>query len=105
MTYSVRVELQDYQGRDQEPLEYILDLGFRYGLEQVTVKTVHDIAKSIEKIAKNTGKWTQHADGVRVWVRNEDERIRLEREQLQAERARRSRHGNEPPEGEDGGNA
>ena len=48
MTYTVRVDLQDSQGRDQEPLEYVMDLNFRYGLRRIESKTVHDVAKSLK---------------------------------------------------------
>lgn len=72
MTYTVRVESQDSQERDQEPLEYVLDLNFRYGLACIEAKTVHDVAKSLKGIEHNTSRWTQHFDGLRVWVRDED---------------------------------
>lgn len=78
MTYNVRVELQDFRGRDQEPLEYILDLSYRYTMQQVGVDNIHDISQTLKKIERNIGRWTQR-DGLRVWIRDEDERIRRER--------------------------
>ncbi|WBQ06824.1 hypothetical protein [Kribbella sp. CA-293567] len=72
MTYRVRVESQDAKGREQEALEYVLDLNFRYGLLHFDVKTIHHAAKSLREIEKNLKKFTAHFNGVRVWVRDED---------------------------------
>lgn len=83
MAYRVRVDLQDSQERDQEPLEYVLDLNFRYGLRRVESKTVHDVAKSLKEIERATARWTQHFNGVRVWVRNEDTYLAREVEEYE----------------------
>lgn len=56
MAYAVRVDLQDFQGRDQETLEYVMDLNFRYGLRRVESKTIHDVAKSLESIERHIGR-------------------------------------------------
>lgn len=83
MTYTVRVDLDDAHGRPQEALEYVLDLNFRYGLRRIEEKTVHDVAKSLKEIETAVKRWTQHFNGVRVWVRDED--AYLAREQAEYE--------------------
>lgn len=87
MTYRVRVDSQDATGRDQEPLEYVLDLNFRYGHMQFEIKTIHHAAKSLREIEKIMGKWTQHFNGVRVWVRDEDAYLERQREEFESKRA------------------
>lgn len=72
MSYEVRVDLEDSQGRQQEALEYVLDLNFRYGVRRVESKSIHDLAKSVKKIENRVDQWTQHFNGLRVWVRDED---------------------------------
>ena len=52
MQYTVRVDYENYRGEPQETLEYILDLEHQYDLERVTVQTVHDASKNLEKISK-----------------------------------------------------
>jgi len=52
MTYTVRVDLQDYQGRDQEPLEYVLDLNFRYGRRECA-NVVNEVAATESAIASS----------------------------------------------------
>ena len=86
-TFRVTVHSEDAQGRAQEPLEYVLDLNFRYGLRRVDVKTVHDVAKSMKEIEKAVGRWTQHFDGIRVWVRDEDAYLARVEEDYRAMRA------------------
>jgi hypothetical protein len=39
-------------------------------------KTVHDVAKSLNEIERNMTRWTQHFNGMRVWVRDEDAYLR-----------------------------
>lgn len=91
MTYTVRVDLDDAQGRAQEPLEYVLDLNFRYGLRRIEEKTTHDVAKSLKEIETAVKRWTQHSSGVRVWLRDEDAYLARENEEYerwQADQAR-----------------
>lgn len=87
MTYNVRVDLQDSQGRPQEALEYVLDLSFHYGIRRVESKTVHDLAKVLEKIERNTSRWTQHMNGLRVWVRDEEAYLSRRRAEYEERRA------------------
>ncbi|NEA32384.1 hypothetical protein [Streptomyces sp. SID13031] len=72
MKYRVRVDSEDAAGRAQEPLEYVLDLGFRYSLGRIEVKNIHHVAKSMKEIESAVKKWTAHYNGLRVWVRDED---------------------------------
>lgn len=73
MTYRVKVDCEDASGRRQETLEYVLDLGFRYSLGRIDVKTIHHAAESLKKIEQNLKKWTANHNGVRVWMRDEKE--------------------------------
>lgn len=82
MLYRARVDLKDAQGRDQDPLEYVLDLAFRYGVRRFGVKTIHDAAKSLDGIEKSLAKSVAHFNGLRVWVRDEDAYLRAEEEDL-----------------------
>jgi hypothetical protein len=75
MAYSARVDLQDSHGRQQESLEYVLDLNFRYGVRRVESKGIHDVAKSLKEIERRVDQWTQHHNGLNVWIRDEDARI------------------------------
>jgi uncharacterized membrane-anchored protein YhcB (DUF1043 family) len=91
MSYTVRVDLQDFQGRQQEPLEYVLDLNFRYGMERVEAKTVHHVAELLKKIERNVERWTQHSNGLRVWVRDEQAYLARQRELYEERRAQQDR--------------
>jgi len=75
MKFTVRVDLEDARGQSQEPLEYVLDLNFRYGFRRVESMSIHDVAKSLKEIERRVTQWTQHSNGLRVWVRDEDARI------------------------------
>lgn len=101
MTYRVRVDLQDTQGRDQEPLEYVLDLNFRYGIRRVESKTIHDVAKSLTEIERSLGRWTQHFNGLRVWVRDEDSYLARQREQHEEQLDQSARDGQSSTDSDD----
>ncbi|WP_344200539.1 hypothetical protein [Kribbella karoonensis] len=73
MTYRVKVDCEDANGRRQETLEYVLDLGFRYNVGRIDVKNIHHVAESLKKIEQNLKKWTANHNGVRVWMRDEKE--------------------------------
>ncbi|MBK9740546.1 MAG: hypothetical protein IPO93_13790 [Actinobacteria bacterium] len=87
MTYRVTVNSDDAQGRPQEPLQYVLDLNFLFGLRQIEVKTVHDVAKSLKEIERSVSRWTQHFNGLRVWVRDEDSYLARQEEAYLQRRA------------------
>jgi hypothetical protein len=105
MTYRVKVEMQDALDREQEPLEYDLDLNFHYGLRRVAIKTVHDAAKALHSMERLMSSWTQHSSGLRVWNRDEDAYLAAEQreyeqwmeEQRQAEEEGRGRNGSTEP--------
>lgn len=84
MAYTVQVDLDDAYGRPQEPLTYVLDLNFRYGLRRIEEKTVHDVAKSLKEIERSVKSWTQHFNGMRVWVRDEDAYLAREQAEYKA---------------------
>jgi hypothetical protein len=67
MTCNVHVNLQDSRRRDQELLEYVFDLNFRYGIRRIESKTIHDVAKSLKEIERNIERWTHHSNELRVW--------------------------------------
>lgn len=90
MTYRVTVRSDDSADRSQEPLEYVLDLSFRYGLRRVEAKTVHDVAKTLKEIEKQVSRWTQHLDGIRVWVRDEDAYLAAQRAEYETHVAEQS---------------
>ena len=66
--YTVTVNSDDSLGRAQPPLQYVLDLNVLFGLSQIGEKTVHDLAKSAEEVAKTLQSWTERHSGVRVWT-------------------------------------
>ncbi|MGN6129151.1 MAG: hypothetical protein ACTHOK_02305 [Nocardioidaceae bacterium] len=84
MAYSVRVDMKDAFDRQQPTLEYVLDLNFMYGFRRIDAKTIHDVAKSLKEIETNVGRWTQHFNGLRVWVRDEDAYLERENEAYEA---------------------
>ncbi len=75
MTYDVKVEFTNWQAEPRPPLQYVLDLNFRYGLRRVEPKGIHHVAKSLSEIERSLRKWTNHGNGLRVWLRDEDARI------------------------------
>jgi hypothetical protein len=89
MTYTVKVDSQDAYGRNQDTLEYILDLNFRYGIKRVESKTIHDVAKSLHAIERNIDRWTQHSNGLRVWLRDEKSYLKHLDELYEQRQARR----------------
>lgn len=74
MSYLARVTFSDYQGKQQDPLEYRLDLNFLYGLMRFREYGLHDAAKALREIEKTVGRWTDHSDGLRVYAVDEDAR-------------------------------
>lgn len=56
MTYEVEVFSKNAEGRDQEPLKYVLDLSYRYGLKRVEPKTMHNLVSTLEKIERKMGR-------------------------------------------------
>jgi hypothetical protein len=74
MSYSATVKFADFQGKPQKPLKYVLDLNFRYGLVRFNQYGVHDAAKALREMEKSMKKWTDHFNGIRVYVRDEDAR-------------------------------
>jgi len=62
MSYTVTVSYSDSAGRGYEE-EFLLDLNVYLGLEQVDVKTVHDVAKELKKIADLMKGWKAFGQG------------------------------------------
>lgn len=100
-TYRVKVEFKDSRGREQVPLEYVLDLSYYYGLMSVREYGLHDAAKALRDIEATLRKWTAHVDGLRVWIRDEDRYLERQREEFEARRqetAAENDAGGEEPE-------
>jgi hypothetical protein len=72
MSYSATVKFSDFRGKPQEPLTYLLDLNFRNSLVHITEYGVHDAAKALREMEKSMKKWTDHFNGIRVYVKDED---------------------------------
>jgi hypothetical protein len=88
-----------YRGRkatDSYAETHTIDLGVWYGSHFTTVYGIHDIAKSLEKVAKTLERWTNW-DGVKAYG------VDLERyEEARAARARRAVGGSEGVPSENG---
>lgn len=80
--YSVSVAYTDSRDRPYS-LTYPLDLGIYYGAGQVEAYGLHHAAKALRDIRDQTKKWTQHHDGIRVWVRDEDKHLAEQREDFE----------------------
>lgn len=74
MAYVATVQFSDARGRPQKPLTYVLDLNVRYGLMHFTEYRVHDAAKALREMRDTMKKWTDHFNGLRVYVVDEDAR-------------------------------
>lgn len=79
MRYQATVALSDARGRPQETIEYIIDLGFLYGLRRVNEYGMHHAAKALQGIEQNVKRWTGSHGRLNVWVRDEDEHDQLDR--------------------------
>lgn len=86
LSYTVKVEFRDSRRRKQEPLEYVLDLSFYYGLMSVNEYGLHHAAKALREIESTLKKWTAHINGLRVWVRDEDDYLERMSEEFEARR-------------------
>lgn len=73
MAYKVEVEFEDFRGNRQTPLEYLLDLNIYYGLRSIREYGIHHAAKALMEIDRTLTRWTAHFNGLRVWVRDEDD--------------------------------
>jgi hypothetical protein len=70
-TFRVRVDCDDYMGRPQDTLEYVLDLGFRLDLERVGVKSIHHVAKALEATHNVLKSWSSaQRAGIAVSVKS-----------------------------------
>lgn len=78
MSYTARVTYR-VDGR-AEPFRdsYTLDLTFLLGMRRIERKSLHDAAKAIEDIQVDLHRWTEHLNGIRVYVVDHE---RYEREQ------------------------
>jgi hypothetical protein len=69
--YTATVYCDDANGKPQEPLEYVLDMGIRYGVLNAEVLGVHDIAITLKNMSDHFRQWSD-VDGIRVWARDGD---------------------------------
>jgi hypothetical protein len=74
MSYTATVHFADSRGRPQDTLTYVLDLNFLFGLMQLTEYGLHDGAKALMEVRDTMKKWTDHFNGLRVYVIDEDAR-------------------------------
>jgi hypothetical protein len=74
MTYTATVHFSDWRNKPQEPLTYVLDLNFLYGLTQVTEYGMHDAAKALREMRDTIKGWTAHSNGLLVHAVDEDAR-------------------------------
>lgn len=72
LRFQARVSLDDARGRPQETLEYVIDLEFLYGLEQITEYGMHHVAEALREIENRVSEWSGRAGRLNVWTRNED---------------------------------
>lgn len=79
MRYSVTVRLKNSNGKRQPAQRYTIDLNYMYGLTQIREYGSHDAAKALIEIQKSVKKWSDIHGRLRVWVRDEDARIRDDR--------------------------
>jgi hypothetical protein len=78
LRYDVTVKFKDARGRSQEPLRYVIDLAVLYDLEVVQERNVHHAAEALEKVSDTLKSWST-SGGMRVWLRDEDERSKRQR--------------------------
>lgn len=83
LTYTAKVDFADSRGKPQKSLTYVLDLNFLYGLRRFREYGVHDAAKAVQEMRDAMNKWTDHFDGIRVYVVDEDARHFEERWQME----------------------
>lgn len=72
--FRVTLGAEDYLGRPQPPLEYVLDLAYQYELVRMSRKGLHEIAESVRKIEGALKGWGEAGGGLRVWARDGDAR-------------------------------
>lgn len=74
MRYDVTVMLKDARGRPEPPQQYVLDLGYLFGLTAIHEFGIHDAAKAITEIQKSVKRWSDIHGRLKVWIRDEDRR-------------------------------
>ena len=76
MRYDVTVEYSDARDKRQEALNYVIDLHHLLGLQRLTEYGVHDAAKALREMAKVMKRGTDIHGRWKVWVRDEDQRVK-----------------------------
>lgn len=71
--YVATVQFEDYAGRPQEPLKFVLDYGVRYDLLYTTVYGTHHAAEALREISEAVRKWSHFGGrGLEVWSHDGD---------------------------------
>ncbi len=98
MRYEAEVIFKDSRGRQQDPLNYVIDLGYLCGLQRVEEYGVHHTAKALSEIEKTLKRWTGREDRLNVWTRSEEQRERTERAEYDLTGNRPTLDTDPPPE-------
>ncbi|HEX9994988.1 MAG TPA: hypothetical protein VGB14_18830 [Acidimicrobiales bacterium] len=76
--YDVEVRFRDYRRREQEPLRFVIDFSYLYGLQRIEKYGVHHAAKALREIERVL-KSSRRGGRLAIWVRSEDADIEADR--------------------------
>lgn len=82
-SHSVTVTYKDSKGTDLTPSESLLDWSQYDQRHYVDTKGVHEVAKTLEEIAKTMSRWGEGLHGLTVFTRDGDDKDEAEREYLE----------------------
>jgi hypothetical protein len=75
---------------------YVIDLGVWFGSHYTTEKGVHHVAEALEEVQKSLKSWTEHLDGLKVYVLDH-ERVEAEIQAVWKQRASATAEDRTPP--------
>lgn len=76
--YEVEVRFRDSRRREQEPLRYVIDFSYLYGLQRIEEYGIHHAAKALREIERVL-KGSRRGGRLAVWIRDEDADIEADR--------------------------
>jgi hypothetical protein len=78
MQYRITVDYDSFDKKHHYSEPFDLDLDLFLGLRSISRKDIHDVAKNLEAVNKELGKWTAFGGGLNVLTSDKDESDRTD---------------------------
>src|ERR1035437_9956886 len=95
-------ELRRWRKRKTLSETYVIDLGVWFGSHYTTEKGVHHVAEALEEVQKSLKSWTEHLDGLKVYVLDH-EKVEADIQGMREQRAGAAAERDTPPPQAPGG--